>query len=307
MSQHLETASDLDLFLQPEEGEPAVLIDVRLADDFGAGHLPGAKNNCVYEVDFGKRMSRVAPHPAVPVIVYGAASNSSESSMAADKLERMGYEKVYDFLGGIAEWTGAERDLETSEGAEPVVPQLLEAGRYQLDLEESFVKWTGRNLINSHRGTVAITNGWIEVGEGCSISGGEVQLDMNQMTCSDLRDSMHDVLIEHLQSDDFFDTGRYPDARFVITRARHIPSTEDGAQNLHVTGGATIKGQTHPIAFDLSAGLTDEGLPAAQGVISLDRTRWGVIYGSGKFFKRLAGHLVNDTIELELRLLTKKA
>ena len=40
----------------------------------------------------------------------------------------------------------------------------------------------------------------------------------------------------------------------------------------------------------------------AQATVVCDRTRCGVNYGSGRLFRRLAGHLVNDEIELRLRL-----
>ena len=42
---------------------------------------------------------------------------------------------------------------------------------------------------------------------------------------------------------------------------------------------------------------------AAQAVFAFDRTVWGSIYGSGKFFQRLGMHLVNDLIEVQVRLL----
>jgi len=58
----------------------------------------------------------------------------------------------------------------------------------------------------------------------------------------------------------------------------------------------------HAIAFDAAAGWTPGCLPAAQATLAFDRTLWGVLYGSGKHFQRLAGHLVNDLIEIQLRV-----
>jgi hypothetical protein len=34
----------------------------------------------------------------------------------------------------------------------------------------------------------------------------------------------------------------------------------------------------------------------------LDRTRWGVIYGSARFFKHLSYHIVYDLISIDLRV-----
>ena len=47
------TSIDADELRQLLEGpQRPVLVDVRLANDFEASHLPGALNNCVFEVAF---------------------------------------------------------------------------------------------------------------------------------------------------------------------------------------------------------------------------------------------------------------
>jgi hypothetical protein len=48
--------------------------------------------------------------------------------------------------------------------------------------------------------------------------------------------------------------------------------------------------------------MKPEGIVVAQAEVSIDRTRWGVVYGSGKFFARLAHHVVNDEVQLHLKL-----
>jgi len=54
--------------------------------------------------------------------------------------------------------------------------------------------------------------------------------------------------------------------------------------------------------FEAAAGWTGDGRPAAQALVPIDRTLWNVIYGSGRLFSGLGGHLVSDLIELELRM-----
>jgi rhodanese-related sulfurtransferase len=63
-----------------------VLLDVRLDDDYAAAHLPQAKNNCVFEVNFLDRMADFAPDKKTTVCVYGAAADSHEARMAAESL-----------------------------------------------------------------------------------------------------------------------------------------------------------------------------------------------------------------------------
>ena len=36
-----------------------------------------------------------------------------------------------------------------------------------------------------------------------------------------------------------------------------------------------------------------------------DRTRWNVLYGSGKFYECLGQHLVHDNISLSLHIVTR--
>ena len=50
-------------------------------------------------------------------------------------------------------------------------------------------------------------------------------------------------------------------------------------------------------------GTTADGLLAADAHFDIDRTRWNVLYGSGKFYEKLGKHLVSDDISLALKLI----
>ena len=79
-----------------------------------------------------------------------------------------------------------------------------------VDPAKSVVRWVGRNLAGRHEGAIAIGGGEIALENG-RLTGGRVVLDMTAMTCGDIDDSkMNRILIAHLQSDDFFDTDRFP-------------------------------------------------------------------------------------------------
>jgi polyisoprenoid-binding protein YceI len=112
------------------------------------------------------------------------------------------------------------------------------------------------------------------------------------------------VLVDHLMSDDFFDVDLYPEARFVIMATERVAGTP-GAPNLAVRGELTLKGVSRALEFVASAGLTAEGKAAAQAAFAIDRTEWNVLYGSGKYFSHLSGHLVNDLIEIQIRIVTQ--
>lgn len=281
---------------------PPVLLDVRLDSDHACRRIPGALNNCVFEVAFLERMEGIAPDRSRPVCVYGADDGSLESRMAAEKLCRAGWAEVLDFREGLGGWRAAGFPVE--EVAPTPSQPPIRSGVHGVDLKESRVLWTGRNLLNKHEGAIPLRTGELTVEAG-RLAGGRFTFDMRGITCSDLAGSpMHDILIAHLLSDDFFDAEVFPDASFVITQTSPVNGASPGAPNLSVSGELTLKGLTRPVEFPACAGITPDGKLAAQASFAIDRTKWNVVYGSGKFFRNLGGHLVNDLIDLNLRIVT---
>jgi rhodanese-related sulfurtransferase len=282
-----------------------VLLDVRLPEDFAAEHLRGAVNNCVFEVQFLERMGNLAAGLDVPICCYGNGEGSLESRVAATKLQHAGYRALYDFEAGIAAGEAAGLGVERH-GSAAKTPAPRD-GLHAVELAESWVEWTGRNLLNLHHGRVALRRGVLSVQNG-RLTGGEIVLDMNAITCHDLAGSpLHDVLIAHLRSDDFFETERYPEATLLVTATSISDDATPGSPNLAITGDLTLKGVTHALEFTACAGVAPDGRLAAQADFPIDRCRWNVIYGSGKFFKRLGGHLVNDLIGIRLRIVASPA
>lgn len=282
-----------------------VIMDVRLPDDHARRAIAGSVNNCVFEVAFHDRLSTLLPGKDTPVCVYGDSATSHEAAMAAEKLVRAGYAHIYRLEGCLTAWCAA--GLPEQGSREPLEKPPLPTGRLIMDVTESRVEWLGRNLLNKHWGRIPITSGHLDVKDG-QIQGGEFVLSVADILCDDLAGNpYHDVLIAHLRSDDFFDTAQYPEARLKITEASLIPGAPQGSQNLHITADLTLRGITAPVSFSLAAGMDDDHRCVAQAAFSIDRTRWGVLYGSGSFFSRLAGHLVNDLIELQVRIVMEPA
>lgn len=279
-----------------------VIIDVRLADDFDFKRIPNATSNPVFEVSFSNKMVELVPDLATPICVYGSQKGSSESTEAAQKLIRLGYDRIYDMTAGITGWANSGHAMESGLSPQPEAPQLAD-GNYPIDTKESFIQWTGKNLINSHFGEIAIASGHLEI-QGGNLTDLELVIDFTKITCTDLADSeYHDTLIQHLESDDFFYTERFPSGKFQLTGSEVQGDLNDGSLNLQLDGDLTMRGNTKAINLQATTGITDELLPVAQASTTIDRTHWGVRYGSGKFFSRLAGHLVNDNIDLQLKII----
>ena len=76
----------------------ARLVDVRTTEEFAAGHIPGAVNIPVQELD--RRIGELEPKDA-PVVVYCRSGN--RSGRATRVLKGAGYAKVHD-LGAMSRW-----------------------------------------------------------------------------------------------------------------------------------------------------------------------------------------------------------
>ena len=296
----IDSAKLAELLSSPR---PPLLVDVRPDTAYQREHLPGAKNNCVFEIAFLDRMKDVAPDLSVPVCVYGECTESQESRMAAEKLCRAGYEEVFELRCGIEDWAAAGHPVERHPTDGSPAPAKLQ-GRLPIDLKESRIRWIGRNLLNMHEGLLALKSGHLDFEAG-KLKGGEFVIDMRSLRSTDLEgDELHDVLISHLMDHDFFEVETYPEARFVITAATPLEGAQAGAPNLKIDGMLTLKDVTAALSFTASSGISDDGKAGAQASFAIDRTKWNVKYGSGRLFRNLGGHLVNDQIELQLRIVT---
>jgi molybdopterin/thiamine biosynthesis adenylyltransferase/rhodanese-related sulfurtransferase len=78
----------------------AVWIDVREADEWQEGHLPGAVH--IPRGHLESRVEAVAPDKSAPVVLYCASA--ARSAFAAKSLEGLGYENVHSLAGGFTDW-----------------------------------------------------------------------------------------------------------------------------------------------------------------------------------------------------------
>ncbi len=160
----------------------------------------------------------------------------------------------------------------------------------RIDIKESTIEWKGKKILGSHTGTINLKEGYLEV-EGDDLIGGMFVVDMTSLKNTDLSGENRAKLEGHLKSDDFFGVATYPTATLVIKSA-----TKKG--NVHtVNADLTIKGATNPITFELIMGET-----AARTSLKIDRTQYGVRYGSGSIFDSLGDNTISDNFELDVLL-----
>ncbi len=285
-----------------DSGKPLLLINVMGEGCFEEERIDGSSRACVYETTFLDQVQELNADRGASIVVYGTGPDSHASQVAAEKLRAAGYTHVYDLHGGLTAWRAD--GYPTLRGPASPAPQPL-TGTFNLDLEKSVVRWTGRNLLNHHEGTVRFTSGEIEIADGALVRA-DFHVDLQTIACADLTDSSWNaMLIRHLHDADFFDVAQWPIASFTTTTATPIIGATPGTPGYTLSGGFTLRGQTHEIDFPAAIGLSEDGTLGGQAEFDLDRTRWGAIYGSGKFFDRLGAHLVNDLVHLHLKIVAQ--
>lgn len=88
--------------------EKAVVVDVCSPEEYAAGHVAGAKN--VPLADLESRLPAVVKNKALPVILVCASGVRSKRAVAVAR--KLGYEKAQSLSGGLAAWRGASLPVE---------------------------------------------------------------------------------------------------------------------------------------------------------------------------------------------------
>lgn len=78
-----------------------IILDVRRADEFAEGHIPGAIN--VANEDIGS--AQPSELPDLNQVIYVYCRSGRRSKEASSKLAELGYTNIYEF-GGILDWDG---------------------------------------------------------------------------------------------------------------------------------------------------------------------------------------------------------
>ncbi|WP_121667126.1 YceI family protein [Mesonia aquimarina] len=160
----------------------------------------------------------------------------------------------------------------------------------KVNVNESKIEWTGEKLTGSHEGTIQLKDGYFMM-DGDKITGGKFVMDMTSINVTDLSGESKGKLEGHLNSDDFFGVKNYPEATLEIKNAAKKGNVYG------ISGELTIKGKTKPVNFDLTMNSN-----SATTSLTIDRTKYGIRYGSGSFFDNLGDNTIYDEFELDITL-----
>ncbi len=160
-----------------------------------------------------------------------------------------------------------------------------------IDTEKSSVAWEGKKVTGKHQGTLAFQDGYLEM-DGDNITGGMFTIDMTTLQVTDLQAGKGKEKLEgHLNSKEFFGVAEFPTATFEITE------TFNNGDAFSVSGNLTIKGHTE----NVKVRLVKNGNTATT-TFKVDRTKFGIRYGSASFTDGLKNRAINDEFELTVNL-----
>lgn len=160
----------------------------------------------------------------------------------------------------------------------------------KINPEKSSIEWVGKKITGQHNGTIAVKEGNLDF-KNDKLIGGTIVVDMNSLIVTDLSGNYKNKLEGHLKSDDFFGVDTFATSTLVITEVKG----KDGAYA--VTGDITIKGITKSISFDMN--VEDSKATAS---LKIDRTQFGIRYGSASFFDNLQDKAIDNEFELKVSL-----
>ena len=162
----------------------------------------------------------------------------------------------------------------------------------KVDASKSSISWLAKKVTGQHEGTVNLKEGNL-IFKGKKVVGGNFTVDMTSMTTTDLKAGQgKEKLDGHLKSEDFFGTEKFPTSTLVF---KTIAAKSDGVYS--VTADLTIKGITESVTFDLATTTN-----SASANVKINRTKFGIKYGSGSFFDNLGDRAIADEFDLTVAL-----
>jgi polyisoprenoid-binding protein YceI len=166
--------------------------------------------------------------------------------------------------------------------------------KFEIVSTQSNIVWVGRKINGAHNGTIAVKEGELVLHDD-KLAAGKIIADISSVKILDITDPATNAqLAGHLASDDFFSSEKYPEAVLEIASV---------SQN-RAEGILTIKGISEPVAFDVAAKVNGNQL-IATGRLVVDRTKYGMKFRSGSFFKDLGDTLIHNDFELNVSIIAK--
>jgi len=142
------------------------------------------------------------------------------------------------------------------------------------------------------------------VSEG-KLVGGKFAIDLREIKNTDLPEEKQGDLVGHLLSEDFFHVEKYPMASFDLVQVQPVEGSEEGITH-ELTGNLTMHGEKRSITIPAMVTMEGDQFKATTPKFVIDRTEWGVNYGSNSALGVIKDKAISDELGLEIMLVANK-
>ncbi len=173
---------------------------------------------------------------------------------------------------------------------------IIAQENYRVNTEISSIEWIGRKVTGQHQGVIQLKKGSY-IFENGIIKKGEFIINMMSIKITDIEDQdQNDKLQNILVSSNFFAVKENPTGKLSILKSEKISTGK-----LNVFAELEIKGISKRIEFEVTL-LKDGNKMVAIGEVDIDRTAYGIRYGSGSFFDNLGDKAIKDLFTIKFKV-----
>lgn len=157
------------------------------------------------------------------------------------------------------------------------------AAEYKLSGENTKIEFTGSKPAGKHTGSFPKLSGTFELPDDITKAKISLTIDMEALEADDPK------LTAHLKNPDFFETKKYPEAKFVTKKIKA------DKENYVVSGDLTMHGKTKEISFPAKI-TSAKDVAGLEAEFSINRSDWGISFGAG---------MIDEAVKLKVALDTK--
>jgi polyisoprenoid-binding protein YceI len=205
---------------------------------------------------------------------------------------------LFAFALGGAVSLGCDNDpvkskarAEVAEAVKSVPAPAAAAATYSFSQDDSKLEFVGAKVTGKHDGGFKTFRGTIRVPDG-KVENGSVEVEIESSSVY----TDNEKLTGHLKSADFFETEKFPKARFTSTKVQ--PGGAGGATHT-ITGNLELHGVTKSISFPAKVQASGDQV-TVETEFGINRKDFGILY-TGK-----ADDLIKDDVLIKLNIRARK-
>jgi polyisoprenoid-binding protein YceI len=184
----------------------------------------------------------------------------------------------------------ADKSKAVTTEAAPTSPAPVEGQDYLITPATSKIEFIGSKVTGEHHGSFEKFSGSIGFNGQPEKSRVDITIEMNSV----MTDTT--AVTNHLQTPDFFDVAKFPQAKFVSTEIR--TGGEKGASHT-VSGNLTLHGVTKSITFPATIGVAADAI-TVESTFAINRKDFGINFAGA------ADNLIRDEVVLILHVRAMK-